>query len=252
MSVKICLVIPVRLDSSRFPRKVLAKYNGKSLLANSLTIANNIKNKLNVDIFVATDSINKEILDTIEEFGATPFLMSNVVYPNISCGSERLKYVYNYIPTYDYYMTLPVDEPEIDAEEVVRAFGKMDDNSVYTLWSRFFSEGDLVSNYSCKMVVEQDSVIYTSRAVIPATKSGGHELSIYKKHVGVFIFPNKILSKHSNIWEPTLSATLESLEQNMFIGKKFSFKAIEIKHDGFGVDSPEQINQLEKRFNIGK
>jgi len=247
---KFCLVIPARLNSSRFPQKVLAHYNGHSLLENSLKIADNIKNYLDVDIVVASDFLNDEIIKLCGKYDALPFLMNNSMYPEVTCGSERVKHVYSYNPIYDYYVTLPIDEPTINPKEVIRALLLINNESIYTLWSKFFCYEDIVSKYSCKMIIEDGKVIYTSRAVIPSSKDVEHDLDIYKKHVGVFIFPNKILEKYSKaIWNSQSSAILESLEQNMFIGREFDFKAIEIKHNGFGIDSPEQIIQLEKRFS---
>lgn len=261
---KTCIVVPARLGSERFPNKILAEYKGRPIIEHILGIAKNIsqinKSKYNIDIVLATDIYNEQLRLYTKKYGAKYFFMAN----RVTCGSERVKIVYQDNPNYDYYITLPADEPEINSQEISDCIDEIvqekDDNTVHTCVTKFYNKEDLTDRRSCKIVIDQHfNILYTSRAVIPASKSREfHPLETYWKHVGVFFFPKKVLKKHCHLmWydlelNPQINAALEGLEQNMFLGRDFKFSAIKIKHKGFGVDSPEQIKMLEERFGYKK
>ena len=248
----VCLVIPVRLASKRFPRKVLAKFNDKALLQHSINIAK----KLNfVDkIVVAHSEVpSAEILRLCENN------MIDIIHikEELSCGTEKVHYVKknkNY-KNFEYYITLPVDEPTIDPEELNRVWKEeftyfKDNYRISTLFCDFYNEDDLKSNLSCKIITDgSDDILYMSRNVIPWNKEGKiNDLSLYKKHIGVFIFPNKLLSDHKlDLWKENELSKSEGLEQNMFLS--FNFNCYKVKHIGFGIDIPKQIELLEQRMN---
>lgn len=252
MENKVCLVIPVRLASERFPNKPLELFQGKSLIQNS------------IDIALKLDFIDNIVLASSENsFEVESICMDNMIEylyikEPVSCGTEKVHYVQKAFPGYTHYMTLPVDEPTISSEELNRVWREktftsdkiketFNTNCLYTFYCDFYNEGDLLSNKSCKLVTKNERVFYTSRAVIPGNKNPGlHDLSVYKKHVGVFVFHKSYLK--SNLWKENSFATLEGLEQNMFIG--FNLKAYKIHHIGFGIDTPDQIPLLEERISL--
>lgn len=260
MKTKIAFVVPVRLDSERFPNKVLSIYKNFTILDHVFTSVYKAKQLLSgckIDLFLATDTYNDELKKTTDRFGAKYFYSNK----KVSCGSERIKLVYQENSKYDYYISFPADEPEIQSEEIVSFIQNTvldtfrNKDTVYTLYCPFFNEKDLKDPRSCKMVIDQHrNVLYTSRAIVPGSKNNElHELEKYKKHVGVFMFPKKVLKKYvHSIWHnmalnPGLPASMESLEQNMFVCREFQFKAYPIKHIGFGIDGPDQIAELEQR-----
>lgn len=261
MKNKILIMVPARLESQRFSNKLLAEFNGKSIIANVLeqarTAANVIHSLTDFEpkIILATDTYNDEFKRLTKQFKVEYFFMDN----KVSCGSERIRYVYLKYPKYDYYVSMPADEPGIEGKEVADAILKAIDlnkDAITTAYSPFYCKEDLIDTKSCKVVIDQHhNVLYMSRAVVPASKSGNiHNLEVYKKHYGLFIFPRKVLKRHRlSLWydtqlNPTHIASLESLEQNMFIRRDVDFKAIKINHIGFGIDSPEQIKKLEERL----
>ncbi len=255
MKKKSCIIIPVRLDSERFPNKLLTEYNGLPIIQHVIKTAINIRFHLsNVDIFIATNNYNSVISEITKKFNINYFIMNG----EVSCGSERVKYVYQSHPSYNYYISLPADEPSMFSGELTKSINNIisyKNNALYTLYTQFYCQEDLEDVRSCKLIIDTgDNVIYTSRAIIPASKSGDlHDLSIYKKHLGVFVFPNKLLKKkHMVIWSKESLSSLEGLEQNMFINRDFTFKAIKTNHIGFGIDSPDQIKKLEERFKNKK
>lgn len=197
-------------------------------------------------IVVSTDS--QEIYDYVVK----TFVGVDVVDSGkTSCGSERVFRYYSKVKSYDYYVSIASDEPCIDSNEVnyVVADINFEEDKVSTFYTDFYSEEDLVSHLSCKIVIYNNMMIYNSRSVIPIRKNGKLlDLSEYNKHVGIFVFPNKLLKeKGLSIWEN--KSDIESLEQNRFIEGNIPVRMYKMKHIGFGIDSPDQIIALEKRMD---
>ena len=91
-------------------------------------------------------------------------------------------------------------------------------------------------------------MLYNSRAVVPATKDGKlRPLEDYLKHVGIFVIPNDVFVRYGNLWSYT--PDVESLEQNRFLSAGIDVRLSYVKHIGFGIDVPEQIEALEDRLH---
>jgi len=238
-------VIPARLKSERFPNKLLAELNGKSIIER---VIKNAK-QFNVDkLIIATDS--NELIDYIsnKKLNIEIFYMEK----KVCCGSERIKYVYNKYPGYNYYMSIPADEPLVDPTQVNFQLSSFQHNKsdIFTFFSRFYSAEHLQRTQSCKIVCNKNGqALYFSRAVIPTLKNGGiiKNLDFYKKHIGIFIFSNAIL--HNNLWAVSELASIEGLEQNMFLDNGYKIQLLEIKHLYYGVDTQNQIKELEDKLN---
>ena len=241
---RVCLIIPIRTGSTRFPNKFFSDFNGKPLVQHSIDIAK----KLNfVDEIILSSS---EFTDEAIQICIDNEIILYVNKEEVSCGSEKVLEISKEYPDFDFYVTLPADEPAIDPDELNRTWSKYNlgfSNWISTLYCDFYNEYDLVDNKSCKIVTgKSNKAVYFSRSIVPGSKNSGiQELSIYKKHVGVFIFPKNLIRK--KIWTKNYLSEIEGLEQNMFLDE--SFYCYKIKHIGFGVDSPEQTKKLEDRIN---
>jgi len=248
--MKAVAIIPARLDSSRFADKLLADINGKSILQNVVDYASRLD--FVEKVVIATDS--RRVMDLGGDMGVETFWTEKA-----RCGSERSFRYFEENPLIDYYVSIPADEPYIDPDEINRVWldlhmdpglqGRMD---IVTLFTRFYCEDDLKSRLSCKIVTDsRGHMLYNSRSIIPATKSGNLlPLDQYKKHVGVFFFPNFFFRDHgAELWDeaPSRLADQEGLEQIRFIEKGFSVRVEEIHHIGFGIDSQEQLDTFVER-----
>lgn len=257
--MKLCFIIPARLDSERFPNKLTTEFLGKPIIEHVISLGVSLKNTLStnheVDVILAVDFISTpefiKIHQLVNDYNIDIFIL-NDRYPT-SCGSEKVKWVARETrKNYDYYITLPADEPAMDVDSIGRSITNIVDrkekNTVYTLYTDFYCEDDITDTRSCKIVTDYaNAILYTSRSPIPGKKDGTlHSIDKYKKHLGVFVFPKKVVK--NDIWEPQNNSQLESLEQNIYINRDFKFKAEQTKHIGFGIDTPDQIDKLEKRI----
>lgn len=245
MSNKAIGIIPARLDSERFPNKLLANIQGVTILER---VINNVCDAQIMDkVIIATDS--QKIVDFCDKLGKESFLM----YNKVGCGSERVKHVYKTFPDYDWYVTFPADEPMILVQELKKMWNKHllspleHYDTIRTCWSKFYTQERLLSSKSCKIVSLDNNVLYFSRAPIPYSKQGVLPIEEYKKHVGIFIFNNKLLSLDKDIWDGEL-AKKEGLEQISFLENRLKVDLIEIDHPYHGIDTQDDIKNIEERM----
>lgn len=241
---KILAVIPARLESKRFPNKLLQTLKGKVILQR--VYDNIIKSGITEHVVVATDSY--DIFDFCSKRDISTFYMTD----DVDCGSERLYYVYKKYPSYDYYISFAADEALIDPQEIKEMWDKYQQSKeydIYTCGSQFYDYQRITSFRSCKIVVnDRNRILYFSRSPIPLSKEGLLLPEMYIKHVGIFIFKKEILEKCSNskeIWNGFLSRE-EGLEQIAFLENNYSVGLIKINHKYYGVDTIEDLQRLEE------
>lgn len=250
MKNKILIIIPARLDSSRFPNKLLQSLGGIKILDRIINIAKACKPD---KLVLATDS---KYLETLYKEEIDVLLMDEEAW----CGSQRAYYVYKKYPKYDYYITIPSDEPMIDPEELKKSLAsyfKSKTSLIATMVSSW-DPNDLErykSSRSCKVVTFGDYILYFSRAVVPRLKDDSNSMDYSKKHLGVFIFSNKLFKKYGDkAWANYFGsiAKTEGLEQTIFLENGFKVRYIPINHPLHGVDTVEDLQQLEEKIDNNK
>lgn len=241
-------VIPVRLQSDRFPNKQLQNFMGRPIIEHIIEYTKKLDFIDRVVIATENPELKKYENDVDEVF--------MMEAGGARCGSERSYRYYLRNNVYDYYISIPADEPVINSEEVNKAWPKLlamlEDEGVGTFYTQFYNVEDIKDTRSCKIVSDEDRVLYFSRSVIPVRKDGGvDDISAYKKHIGIHVFPQKLMKYLAEElwgdWQSPL-AEIESLEQNRFLQFGLPVQLQEIKHIGFGIDTPDQIAKLEQRI----
>jgi len=247
-------IIPARLESNRFPNKILKKIDGIPIIHR--VILNVLKTEIFDRIIVATDS--KIIVELAKELGVEYLFMDQ----EVSCGSERAYYIWEKYPNYKWYVTFPADEPMLDPLEIIKMWQRHLDltpqigDDIRTCYSKFYSPERIEFKRTCKIVSNKlDYVMYFSRFPIPFSKNGLLPIKEYKKHVGVFIFDNEFFKKTqdnlnrgwklSDIWTSPLSIK-EGLEQIAFIENNLKVRLIYLDHKFHGVDIQEDIENIER------
>jgi len=242
--MKTVAIISTRLTSQRFPNKLIQIFNGKRIIDH---VIQNTKKLDFVDDIIIGSNDNQFAQQLCKSY---KFIKSSHT-SEATCGSQRAYNFYLTDPSYDFYMSVPADEPAINPIEVNKVFNKktqFNTDEIITFYTKFYCNRDLTSHLSCKIVSDDKNfMIYNSRAVVPVNKDGTYlNLEQYKKHVGLFVFPREVFTKHGNLWENTTD--IESLEQNKFMQSFVHVRLVEMNHIGFGIDTPDQIKQLESRL----
>jgi len=244
-------IIPVRLQSTRLKNKVLMEIDHIPIIQR--VIFNVLKSNIVDNLIVVTDSML--IVDLCYKLNIQALYMKE----DVSCGSERAWYIWEKYKDYTWYITFPSDEPMLDPLEIRKMWNNFlqldkNNNEIYTCYSKFYDIERVKLNRTCKIVKDKNNnALYFSRAIIPSSKDKMHDLNVYNKHVGIFIFNNNLFMDNElkNIWESDLSR-LEGLEQNAFLENGFRVKLLEIDHKYHGVDVKDDIDNIEKLLKRGK
>ena len=247
-------IIPARYASSRFPAKVLADINGKSMLQR---VWEQAKKSLLDEVIIATD--HTQIYDHALSFGAKTQLTSI----NHKTGTDRCAEVWSKIQTECIYnleakdihviVNLQGDEPFIKPEQInllVKAFANTQSVDIITLIKKIKSTQSLFNNNIVKVIFNENTTdhlknaIYFSRQPIPFLRDIPEkdwlEYFSFYKHIGLYAFRSSIFDKISKLKQHNLEKA-ESLEQLRWLANAYKIGLIETNWETIGIDKPEDL-----------
>jgi 3-deoxy-manno-octulosonate cytidylyltransferase (CMP-KDO synthetase) len=238
---KIACIIPARLQSSRFPRKMLATLQGKPLLqwvweaATAVPLFNTVA--------FAVDS--EEIGELIRSFGGKYYLTS----PDCLNGTERLiELLHKRLVDADVWVNWQGDEPFVH-EKMIRDLLQScdkDDADVWTLKKKIHLLEEISSPHTAKVVCDHKGfALYFSRHAIPHYRDHRpDEKKNYYKHIGLYAFTREALQKISRLKSCDLEEA-EQLEQLRFLYNGLRIRVHETQYEALGIDLPEHLAKAE-------
>ena len=247
-------VIPARMASTRFPRKMIQDRTGKPLIRHVVERVRLAKRITSV--LVATD--HKDIADACENSGAQVF-MTREDHPN---GTSRIAEVISTLlasrPAFehpDIVVNVQGDEPEIDPDvidQLVMGLEHDPDAPMATLASPFQDNEDPTNPNIVKLIVSQKGrAIYFSRSLIPFDRDKKGSAAVgYLKHPGLYAYRTPFLLKYANL-PPTPLEQIEQLEQLRAIEHGYSIAVIRTITRHVGIDTPEQYDDFVRRYRPG-
>ncbi len=245
MTVKILGIIPARFASTRFPGKPLIPILGKTLLQRTFENASLVK--ILDKIVIATDDVR--IFDHVKEFGGFPVMTS------ISCptGTDRLAEVLQKYPEFlqaDAVVNIQGDEPCFDPQAIEEAVQLLLGDplaDMATIITPLENEEEALSSSVVKCVKDQkNNALYFSRSLIPSNKK--HQFNPrgnYYRHLGLYVYRPSFLLHYQTL-EPTPLQLEEDLEQLKVLEHGYRIKVAITDKAGIGVDTPEDLNKIEK------
>ena len=192
-------------------------------------------------VYVATD--DKRIFDCVESFGGMALMTSD----KHTCGTDRLAECAEILQLRDEDLVLNIqgDEPLNKAEMIADLYSCFDNDEVYmgTLKKHIEVQEELDNPNVVKVINDvNDYAIYFSRFCVPYERDGKN--SLHFKHIGVYGYKTWFLKKYSTMPKTPLEVS-ESLEQLRVFESGFKIRVKETKYQTVGVDTPEQIQQVE-------
>lgn len=253
----LCAVIPARYDSTRLAGKPLLKIAGETIIARTYRQTCLSKYLSPETVYVATD--DERIATEIERIGGNVFLIRQECLN----GTERICYCLPALSAqYKWIVNIQGDEPFIDPSAIDYMIERHFAISIHepevvctTLHTVIQNPEHLHQTSFGKMVVDQkNNILYASRTLIPATKSGQPNPTVdYLTHIGIFIFKRDFLPeflRHPNT-PLQLSEDIEWLKI-MEMGyriKSFLYR----EHYEIGVNTMEDYNYLVNKYeNVAK
>jgi 3-deoxy-manno-octulosonate cytidylyltransferase (CMP-KDO synthetase) len=255
------VLIPARYSSTRFPGKPLALLKGVPLIEH--VYRNSLHSRLADDVIVATDS--ETIFEKVLSFGGKAVMTS----ADHESGTDRIAEAASSL-AYDIIVNVQGDEPLIRPEMIDEVISLLDDKgaSMGTLAKRVGTRSEIFDPNTVKVVCNEDGyAFYFSRAPIPfhrdifateARRYGSAEaafddgfltsgLFMYK-HIGIYSYRRDVLLELSRL-KPSRLEAIEKLEQLRALEHGYRIKVRETLFETVGVDTPEDLERIEKCLN---
>ena len=252
------VLIPARYASTRFPGKPLALLKGVPVIQH--VYQNSMNSRLADDVVVATDS--ETIFEKVLSFGGKAVMTSG---DHVS-GTDRIAEVARSMG-YDIIVNVQGDEPLIRPEMIDDVISLLDDPlaSMGTLAVRIKDRREIFDANTVKVVFGRDGyAFYFSRAPIPFHRDEWKDHDYHNsfwvegasvpgdvdcyKHIGIYSYRRDVLAQLSAL-PPSRLELIEKLEQLRALEAGITIKVKETIYETFGVDTPEDLERIEKCLN---
>jgi 3-deoxy-manno-octulosonate cytidylyltransferase (CMP-KDO synthetase) len=238
------IVIPARLNSSRFENKILVDILGLPMV---------IKTAMQVSaldkVVIATDSL--EVLDLAKIHGYEAVLTSNTH----QSGTDRINEAVNKLdlPDDEIIINVQADEPFIEPEVVKAVINRVkevknnnENTMIVSCYKKITSDLADDPNHVKVILDENSKAIYFSRAKVPYHRDH-YENSSYNGHLGIYGFTKKSLNDFCSL-KPSKLEKIEKLEQLRAIDNGYSIAMVEVDSKSFGIDTQEDLENALRIF----
>lgn len=238
------VIIPARLASTRFPRKVLAARTGRPLVQH---VVDRVRGcRLVKRIVVAADDV--AIARALAPFG-TDVVMTDPIHPS---GTDRIAEVARDLDD-DLILNVQGDEPEIEPATIDALIERMTSTGgrMGTVVTPFASASDPADPDLVKCVVAIDgAALYFSRHAIPFRRDGDATTPpTYLHHLGIYGYRRDFLLEFSS-WPPTPLELVEKLEQLRALEHGVRIDTIRIDAAPAGIDTAQQYEAFVDRYEL--
>jgi len=238
--LKIVGVIPARLASTRFPRKVLKEIGGKSLL--QMTYENALESRVLERVVVAAE--DAEIVDHVRSFGGEAFLTGK--HPT---GTDRVaEIVGDYLDDAEIVVNVQADEPCLSPKVIDTLVGALHEDPTAVLTTpitKILDPSQIYQSSSVKCVFDENMrALYFSRAPIPFPQKKEIEADYYR-HIGVYCFRTTFLLEYASMQKTRLQQ-IEDLEQLKILEHGYPIHVCIVEDQMCGVDTPEDLEKVQE------
>lgn len=248
MSKTPSIIVPTRLTSTRFPRKLLHPVRGKPVV---LWTAERIcREAPEFPLYFAVD--DAELEDCLEAAG----FQTVMTRPDHPSGTDRLAEANAAIGA-EAVINVQGDEPLVTGSQIRSlAEGLKSGAAIATLAMPFGRAEDVVNPNQVKVVRDRAGLaLYFSRSMIPFVRDRADAIDdawlaknpVYR-HLGLYAYQSKFLSVFKTL-EPGYLEGLEKLEQLRAIEHGYKIHVGITTEATIGIDTPEDIEAFEARLD---
>jgi len=240
-------IIPARYASTRFPGKPLALLGDKPMIQWVYERASSLFEHL----LVATD--DQRIHEAVKGFGGKVLMTSSLHKSGTDrCAEAAGLYEKQTGLNFNHVVNIQGDEPLIRQEQLQSLLDcfQLPGTSIATLISRIDESEELQDPNIVKVVVDQSfRALYFSRAPIPfiRNREAASEIEnmVFYKHIGLYAFRREVLDRLVQLTPSDLEMA-ESLEQLRWMDHGFTIRTAVTSLPSLGVDTPEDLEKLNK------
>ncbi len=239
------IIVPCRLESTRFPRKLLHPIRGKPLL---LWVAERIAAEApEFPLYFAVD--HGLLRDAVAAHGFKVIMTS----PQHPSGTDRLAEA-NRVVRADRVINVQADEPLVTGgqiRELARLVGG--EAPMATLATPFRLAIDFQNPNQVKVVIRRDGrALYFSRCSMPFSRDLGAgagdawvAASPCHRHLGLYAYQAQLLEKLASL-PPGRYEQIEKLEQLRVLENGYEIMVGLTEDQSIGVDTPEDAKRFEE------
>jgi len=239
------IIIPARLNSSRFENKILVDILGLPMVIRTAKQVSSLDK-----VVIATDS--QEVIDLAKEYGFDAVMTSS----EHQSGTDRINEAVNKLNLAEDEIVVNVqaDEPFIEEDVIKAVINRVEkvreddeDIMITSCYKKISSELADDPNHVKVVLNETKNAIYFSRAKVPYHRDH-YENSQYYGHLGIYGFTKKSLNKFCSL-NPSTLENVEKLEQLRAIDNGHKIAMVEVESKSFGIDTQEDLENALKIFN---
>ena len=226
-------VIPARLHSKRFPKKILFPIDEKPMVVHVYEIAK--KSELVNDVIVAVD--DEETVNELKKWKVNT-IMTDI---NHFSGTDR---VYEVAKDNDaeVIVNLQADEPFLDPNLIDRLINEFEDPQIEmaTVAGKELSPDSINDVNTVKVLLDAERFALAFRRIPMEIESGG-----YYHHAGIYAYRKDILDKFTKL-DISINEKKYKLEQLRAIDNGISIKVVLTDRVNKGIDTLEDVRGLKK------
>ena len=233
--MKTIALIPARLESERFPNKLIKKLDGVPIIVRTYLAA--LNSKLYDQVYVVSG--NDEIIDLIKSKDGLIFKSRKIHLSGTDRIAEAAKEI-----DHDIVVNLQGDEPFINIDAIDSLIASFEDNSVKmaSLMTSFNSFDEIKNPNNVKVTVDKNNnAIFFSRSPIP---EGENEIKKFNRHIGVYAFRTLYLKKFAK-YDQTPLEKAEMIEALRIVEHGEKIRMIEIFKEHVSIDTIDDLKMAE-------
>ncbi|MFH0760915.1 MAG: 3-deoxy-manno-octulosonate cytidylyltransferase [Bacteroidota bacterium] len=236
-------VIPARMASIRFPGKPVVLVGGVPMV---IRVYRQVQQALSQVVIATCDT---EITEVAKQYGAG-VILTRKDHPNGTsrCMEAAELYKHQTGRTFRAIVNIQGDEPLISPAAIALLSRQIlkPDAEIATLVRTERNISKIANPNRVKVVTDQNGfALYFSRSPIPYDSNRETAEQPWLCHTGIYAFKPDMLDKLVRL-TPTPLEVAESLEQLRWLEHGFRILCCETDYEGFGIDTPEDLKELER------
>jgi 3-deoxy-manno-octulosonate cytidylyltransferase (CMP-KDO synthetase) len=226
-------VIPARLYSSRFPKKILHLIDGKPMVVHVYEQAQKAKSLDYVIVAIDTEETAKAL---------KPFKVNTVMTSeNHVSGTDRIQETVADLDA-DVVVNIQGDEPKIDPALIDKLVAQFEDESIQlaTAAGKDMDAKKLTDVNTVKVLLDGDGFAVNFRREPVATEAGG-----YYHHLGIYAYRKATLEKFTAL-APSKNELALKLEQYRALDNGIPIKVILAEKVNKGIDTMDDLKEFDR------
>lgn len=238
------IIIPARLNSSRFENKILVDILGLPMVIKTAKQVSSLDK-----VAIATDSY--EVITLAKQHGFEAVMTSS----EHQSGTDRINEAVNILnlDEDEIIINVQADEPFIEPEVIQKVINRVkqvkqnnEEVMITSCYKKITSELADDPNHVKVVLDEYSNAIYFSRAKVPYHRDH-YETSSYYGHLGIYGFTKKSLNDFCKL-SPSKLENIEKLEQLRAIDNGHKIAMVEVESNSFGIDTQEDLKNALSIF----